>query len=169
MFCRIISVVIIAMLILLYAPLTLPEALGLHCSSVVSASMEPAIKSGGVVYYRECRPELLRPGDVIVFRTSYGTDVSDITHRVVANNIQAETITTKGDANNANDFTPVSYDLVKGKVVQVLPFGGNLALTLTSVAGKRAMAGFLIPAVLFHIAGRQNERYRRNRPLYYTR
>ena len=150
--CRLLSALLLIVIILFYLPLTLPQLFGLNCSAVVSASMEPSIKMGGLVYYRSVQPETLREGDVIVFRTSYGTDVSDVTHRVVSNDLSARTVTTKGDANPNNDFSPISYDLIRGLVVKAIPFGGNLALFLTSDSGKWSMAGLLIPAVLFHLA-----------------
>ena len=150
--CRLLSALLLIIIILLYLPLTLPRLFGFDCSAVVSASMEPAIKKDGLVYYCDVVPEALREGDVIVFRTSYGTDVSDVTHRVVSNDLSARTVTTKGDANPNNDFSPISYDLIRGLVVKAIPFGGNLALFLTSDSGKWSMAGLLIPAVLFHLA-----------------
>ena len=160
--CRILSVLLLLIVILLYLPLTLPQLFGYDCSAVVSASMEPAIKKDGLVYYRSALPEALREGDVIVFRTSYGSGVSDVTHRVVSNDVSARQVTTKGDANPGNDFSPISYDLIRGLVVKSIPFGGNLALFLTSDSGKWSMAGLLIPAVLFRIAaGLQPPRWKR--------
>ena len=151
-FCKAASLLLILVVFVLYLPLTLPRIFGYECSSVVSASMEPAIQMGGLVYYTKCEPAALNAGDIIVFRTSYGTGVSDITHRVVENNRAEGTVTTKGDANGNNDFAPIRYDLIKGKVAKALPFGGELALRLTAQSGKRAMACLLIPAVLLHFA-----------------
>ena len=151
--CRVLSAMILIGIILLYLPLTVPQLFGYDCSAIVSASMEPAMKTGDLVYYRSVDPSALVPGDIIVFRTSYGTAVSDVSHRVVSNDTQTREIITKGDANEHEDFSPVAYDLVRGLVVKVIPFGGNLSLFLTSIGGKRSVAGLLIPAVLLHIAG----------------
>lgn len=160
-FCRVISAVILAGIILLYLPLTVPQLFGYDCSAIVSASMEPAMKTGSLVWFRPVDPSVLVPGDVIVFRSSYGTEVSDVSHRVVSNDTQKQEIVTKGDANESNDFSPVTYDLVRGLVVKVFPFGGNVSLFLTSTGGKRSVAGLLIPAVLLHIAGNVYSKKRR--------
>lgn len=156
--CRVLSAAILIIFILLYLPLTVPQLFGYDCSAVVSASMEPAIKTGSLVYFSPADPQTLAEGDVIVFRSSYGADVSDVCHRIVTNDTEKQSIVTKGDANSNNDFVPVSYDLVRGKVLKVIPFGGNIALFLTSVGGKRSMAGLLLPAILLHIAGSSAEK-----------
>ncbi|MDO5445346.1 MAG: signal peptidase I [Eubacteriales bacterium] len=161
--CRVLSAAILVIFILLYLPLTVPQLFGYDCSAVVSASMEPAIKTGALVYFAPVDPVRLTEGDVIVFRSSYGTDVSDVCHRVVSNDTEKQEIITKGDANSNNDFVPARYDLVRGKVVKTIPFGGNIALFLTSVGGKRSMAGLLLPAVLLHIAGSSAERKTKRR------
>lgn len=162
-FCRVLSAAILILFILLYLPLTIPQLLGYDCSAVVSASMEPAIRTGALVYFTPEDPARLTEGDVIVFRSGYGSDVSDVCHRVVSNDSEKREIVTKGDANRNNDFVPASYDLVRGRVVKVLPFGGNIALFLTSLGGKRAMAGLLIPAVLLHVAGSTSDGKRKRR------
>lgn len=150
--CRLLSVLLLLVLLLCYLPLTLPQLLGYDCSAVISASMEPAIKTGGLVYYRSVDPAVLKEGDIIVFRTSYGADMSDVTHRVLTNDYSARQVTTKGDANPNPDFSPIPYELVRGRVVKVISFGGKLAQFLTSDSGKLSMAGLLLPAILFRIA-----------------
>ena len=164
--CRIVAVVILCMLIALYLPLAVPRLFGLSCSTVITASMQPEIKVGSIVYFEPVDPATLKPGDIIVFRTSYGTDVTDVTHRVVENRYTEKNLITRGDANPNNDFSPVAYDLVCGIVRRSLPFGGNLALFLTSVKGKQAMAGLFIPAVLFWIAGNTLDPHPQRRKTY---
>lgn len=160
--CRLLSAALLAVFILLYLPLTVPQLLGYDCSAIVSASMEPGIRNGSLAYFVPVDPASLKEGDIIVFRSSYGTEVSDVCHRVVSNDPAAQEIVTRGDANNNNDFTPARYDLVRGIVRFVIPFGAKAALLLTSAAGKRAMAAVLIPAVLFHIAGNTLEKTSRS-------
>lgn len=150
--CRLLSVLLLLVLLLCYLPLTLPQLMGYDCSAVISASMEPAIKKGGLVFYRPVDPAVLKEGDIIVFRTSYGADMSDVTHRVLANDVSGRQVSTKGDANPNPDFSPIPYDLVRGRVVKTLSFDGNLAIFLTSDSGKLSMAGLLLPAILFRIA-----------------
>ena len=161
--CRVISLLILVILIVLYLPLAIPQLLGYDCSTVITASMEPAIRVGSIVYFKPVEPSKLVPGDVIVYRTSYGVNVSDVTHRVVENNNSERKLVTRGDANPNNDFSPVAYDYVRGLVKGALPFGGNIALFITSEKGKTAMAGLFIPAVLFWLAANSLEPRRRRR------
>ena len=73
---------------------------------------------------------------------------------------------TRGDANPKNDFTPVAYEHVRGIVKGKLPFGGSIALFITSEKGKTAMAGLFIPAVLFWIAGNTLDPHPQRRKTY---
>ena len=165
-FCRLTSVLLLVILILLYLPLAIPRLLGYDCSTVITASMEPKIRTGSIVYYKQVEPSTLNPGDVIVYRNSHGKDITDVTHRVVENDVSGQKLVTRGDANPNNDFSPVSYELVRGIVKGKLPFGGNLALFITSEKGKTAMAGLFIPAVLFWIAGNTLDPHPQRRKTY---
>jgi signal peptidase len=68
-------------------------------------------------------------GDVIAF-----TDGNHITtHRIVEQN--ANSFTTRGDANNTNDTDPVHKDLIHGKVILVIPGVGKILNYLHSPMG----------------------------------
>jgi len=55
-----------------------------------------------------------------------------VVHRIT--NISGETVTTRGDANNASDI-PFPISLVKGKVVAVIPVVGYLFWALKTPVG----------------------------------
>jgi len=48
---------LLAALVLICLPLTVPRLFGYHIYTVVSGSMEPAIPTGSLVYIREAAPE----------------------------------------------------------------------------------------------------------------
>lgn len=101
--------------------------------------MEPYIETGSVVFVdtNEIIPEV---GDVIAFRES--NDVM-VTHRVVAYDVNTNTYTTKGDANNSVDPNPVSPSQIVGTYKQNLSKLGYLLVLLE--AKKVNIAGIEIP------------------------
>ena len=109
--------------ILLCLVLAAPRLAGIKSYVVVSGSMEPAIPVGSLVYSKEADPKTLEPGDVIVFYSSNAGQggrsegVIPVTHRIVENNKVTGEITTKGDANEHNDLSAITYNNVEGKVI----------------------------------------------------
>jgi signal peptidase len=91
---------------------------------VITGSMEPAIKTGSVVFIRPV--ELYAEGDIITFRRANSQIEEPITHRIVSvEAVEGEYLyTTKGDANDAEDTNPVLYDEVFGKVQFHVPWVG---------------------------------------------
>ncbi|MBR3330218.1 MAG: signal peptidase I, partial [Mogibacterium sp.] len=80
-------------------------------------------------------------------------DMIPITHRVVTNDIAAQEITTKGDANEQNDLSKVSYINVEGKVIFHVPHLGYIASPLSSTMGKIALALIILAGYLLAEAG----------------
>lgn len=93
---------------------------GISVDVVLSGSMEPAIRTGGLVFTdnRRREPEI---GDII----TYSINGERITHRVVRK--KGTTLITKGDANKGEDLTPVNAEQVLGTVIFTIPFAGYLA------------------------------------------
>lgn len=90
---------------------------------VLSGSMEPAIKTGSVVFIQ--KSEDYKQGDVIAF--SQGSSKNLITHRLISTD--NSTFQTKGDANEEADRTQVQKDQIAGKVILYIPgigFGVDL-------------------------------------------
>ena len=101
--------------ILIMVPLTVPKAFGVRIYGVLTGSMAPAYSIGGVVYVMEEDPQNITVGDVITFTMGSNTEYV-MTHRVAK--IVDGNFITKGDANNAVDPEPVSFDRLIGKTVK---------------------------------------------------
>ena len=138
--------------ILLCSLLVLPGMTGFHMYNVLSGSMEPAIPVGSLLYVRSGDPEQVEDEDIIVF---YGSleDSGIITHRVVKNNVVSGTFTTKGDANDKEDPTPVSYDNYIGRVTLSVPYVGRVLTIMTSLEGKIAAACIVGLGVILNVIG----------------
>lgn len=98
--------------------LILPHA-GISVDVVLSGSMEPGIRTGGLVFTDTRRKEP-KTGDII----TYSIQNSRITHRVVRK--EGADLITKGDANEGEDLMPVRADQVLGTVIFTIPFCGYL-------------------------------------------
>ncbi len=83
---------------------------------VLSGSMEPGIRTGGLVFTDTRRREP-QTGDIITYRLR---DVR-ITHRVVRRRNSSDH---KGDANEGEDPLPVEAEQVLGTVILSIPFVG---------------------------------------------
>lgn len=142
----------IVFVILLYALLVLPEAIGWHTYNVISGSMEPSIPIGSLIYVKEGAPEDVQTDDVIAFYSA-GQDGSIITHRVVSNNVVSGLFTTKGDANAGEDPEPAAYDRYIGKVNLHIPGMGKLLILMTSFYGKIAAACLIALGAVLSFAG----------------
>ncbi len=89
---------------------------------VSSGSMEPAIKTGSIVF--TLAQNNYQIGDVITFNSDPKSKTST-THRIVA--FDGSVIKTAGDANNAPDTKLVSVNDIVGKVYTIIPYLGYLA------------------------------------------
>ena len=123
----------------------LPLAGGIKVKVVMSGSMEPTIKTGGVVIIK---PEsAYAVGDVVTFGADTKTRIPT-THRIVA--IEREgpnaLYQTKGDANDAPD--PVTQRLrdVHGKVILTVPYLGYVLDFAKKPIGFALLVG--VPATL---------------------
>ena len=83
---------------------------GISTDVVLSGSMEPGIRTGGLVFTDTRRREP-QTGDIITYRLR---DVR-ITHRVVRR--EGTVLITKGDANEGEDPLPVEAEQVLGTVI----------------------------------------------------
>jgi len=95
---------------------------------VASGSMSPALEMGDIVIVKGVPATEIKIGDIIVFREPYRNELT--VHRVV--NIETKedgtiSFTTKGDANPIHD-SPVDSSLVRGRVVNRIPYLGWVAL-----------------------------------------
>ena len=90
-----------------------PKLLGFTGAAVLSGSMDPYMKTGDFILVREQADYAV--GDVVLFHDGGSLVTHRITRRTAAGFV------TKGDANNAEDVSPVPPDVVEGRVVAVIP------------------------------------------------
>ncbi|MBR3195975.1 MAG: signal peptidase I [Clostridia bacterium] len=136
------SVAVLASLVLV-----VPAVMHVKSYAVASGSMEPAMPVGSLVLVRKVDPENLKAGDIIVFGGTR-SDGENVTHRVVENDQDQKQLTTKGDANDAQDPDPVAYDQVVGQVIWHAPKAGTAVMYMQSWYGKAVIVAVLIAGFL---------------------
>lgn len=104
----------------------LPMPFGFGVAVVLSGSMEPELSVNDIIFVRES--ESYDINDIVVYDS--GRDM--IVHRIT--DINGDTLTTKGDANNIPD-DQISADAVRGKVVFSIPYAGVVVKALRSPVG----------------------------------
>ena len=113
---------IIYLLIILSLAMVAPILLGWKPVVVLSGSMEPAYRVGGLIYYKEAVFEEISIGDGVTFEIGDG---SLATHRVVETDTDTQSFITKGDNNDSNDSNPVYFNQVVGKASKIcIPYAG---------------------------------------------
>jgi signal peptidase I len=126
---------------------------GWEFDAVLSGSMQPEFRVGGLVVIKPVDVDTLEIGDVISFRLP-GID-TPICHRII--DIQSadgqKSFQTKGDANEEPDMDLVPLASVNGKAIFYTPYVGrlaevrNLGITRIPVLGKELPAAAMF--VLF--------------------
>ena len=91
-----------------------PIVTGGKIYQIETGSMEPTIKTGSYVLIKPT--EEIKTGQVIMF--DQGGSAVPIVHRVVAVNAGGQTLTTRGDANGADDAS-IDRSQVRGVVADV--------------------------------------------------
>jgi signal peptidase len=136
--------IIVALAVLLVAFMFLAPRYGINMHPVLSGSMEPALRVGGVVITRLIKVGEVKKGDIV----SYKIDEQRITHRVIAvekagGKVQFQT---KGDANEEPDpYAVIPKGEKVPKVVLYIPYFGFLAGFLKQKTNFFLLVG--IPAV----------------------
>lgn len=147
----IISMIIVIAAVILAVMLVGTRIVGLRPLTVLSGSMEPAIKTGSLVYVKEVDTGTLQKGDVITY--TIDADGTYATHRIIeiipegmtldmngevvpidTSNASAPNpvkiklrFRTKGDNNDSSDATPVADVNVVGKVLFSVPYLGYVS------------------------------------------
>jgi signal peptidase len=119
---------------------------GFQPSVVASGSMTPSLQVGDMAVVVHTKPENIQVGDVIQYRG----ETEPVIHRVIDKYDQGGTtfFITKGDANNAQDPTPVSEKQVVGKSAFVIPKLGWASIGLRSGAAAVYDAVLALPQTL---------------------
>ena len=120
--------------------------------TVLSGSMEPAIKTGSVVVIKPSPLDSehltgqagdYKIGDIITFGEMTKTK-TPTTHRIIDTEIISGEVyyITKGDANNAEDSNKISESKVIGKVLFSVPYAGY------AVAAAKKPIGFFLLVII---------------------
>ena len=96
-------------LILIYLIVFIPIIWNYYPLIVVSGSMEPTLKVGGILYYHEKNINEFKKNEILVYR--YKNHI--ISHRIVNKN--SDSFITKGDANKKNDSKVIYHNQIIGE------------------------------------------------------
>ena len=119
--CSLADILLMAAVILVFLPLTVPRLFGYQIYGILTDSMEPNYPAGCVVYVKRNR-QRRDPGWEMSSTFQMGTDTDLVmTHRVAEIDVEKQQFITKGDANRSVDVTPVAFDRLIGEVVFQIP------------------------------------------------
>jgi signal peptidase I len=133
------------------------QLVGWEIFAVLSGSMEPTIKVGGIVAVHPVPADQLKVGDVITFVDQNRPDTF-VTHRIVELSVTdgQATAKTKGDANNTADAWSVPANKAVGRVDLSLPYLGFLMIWLSSPLAKVAILGIAVLGLAVPSVGRRS-------------
>lgn len=129
---------------------------------IESASMAPAVPTGALTLVEPVAIGDVRVGDAVAF-IDPAQPGRTIMHRVTkrtTDDLGAPRLTTKGDANPADDVFPVGGSELLGRVALVLPRAGVIGRVFTESWAPYAVGG--APTLLW-LANVVRDRYRRSR------
>ncbi|MGN8875904.1 signal peptidase I [Pseudoflavonifractor sp. HCP28S3_F10] len=128
-----VTTLLVAAVVLLAVLLVGVRLVGLTPFVVLSGSMEPTYPTGGLIYVKSVPAEEIKVGDPITFVMN--EDLLVATHRVVEIDSENQRFTTKGDANDAVDGSPVHFNNLIGRPVFCIPYLGYVSNFLTNPPG----------------------------------
>lgn len=143
-----ITTVLVVLLVVFAALLVVPRFVGIDTYVVLSGSMEPVHKTGGLIYTtKNVDTDELEVGDVITFQMS---ETTIATHRIIdiKNDGGTRMFQTKGDANASPDQNLVPEQNVIGKSLFSIPYLGYAANYIQQPPGLYYAAGVGIVLVL---------------------
>lgn len=143
--CGFLSGVILLCLAVVAGIMLIPALTGCQNMAVLTGSMEPGIPVGSLISVKETDPQDLAVGDVITYRLSGDTVV---THRITRIDQEAGEVTTKGDANEAEDGNPIPYADIVGREVFHVPYLGFVSIYIKTPIGIAAVCGVLVVIIL---------------------
>ena len=122
----------------------LPMPFGYGAAVVLSGSMEPTYSAGDLLIVKKA--DHYQTGDIVVYQNGR----SLVVHRII--DMNGETVTTQGDANNAPD-EPFAVSQIKGISVGSIPFVGTWFRILKTPVGL--MAAVLCTIFLIEVSFRK--------------
>lgn len=136
-----------------------PSILGVTPMIVLSGSMsgtqEGHIEVGDLIFAKSIEADALKEGDVI----SYMSGGATVTHRIMTigtDETGNPLFTTKGDANETEDMSPVAAEQLVGIYVGRIPQVGDFAMFLQKPVGMLLFIGVpLMAFIIYDILRRQ--------------
>lgn len=135
------STLLTALVVMIAVVAVMGYVFGWKLFNIKTGSMMPNYPIGTLVVVKPEKVEDLKPGDVITYVFNEKGDT--VTHRLVSIDPSAGTFVTKGDANNSNDATESTANIV-GKVVAAIPGIGGIATFMTSSATRPYLIGLIV-------------------------
>lgn len=114
---------------------------------VMSGSMEPAIKTGSLIFTQPSNS--YKVGDIITFRPeNTASNKKTTTHRIanIEDGSGDRLLTTKGDANKSSDGAKIKEDQIVGKYLFKIPYLGYLLAFIKTLPGLVIV--IIIPATI---------------------
>ncbi len=120
---------------------------------VKSGSMEPTIKTGGIVVIKPT--DVYRVGDIVTFGADTKTQIPT-THRIIemGDFEGVPSISTKGDANDSPDQRPTPISEIHGKVILTVPYLGFLLDFAKKPIGFALLVGLPALAIIVDELGK---------------
>lgn len=147
--CAALSVLMVLAVVAVGAVMIVPRVMGNDVYAVMSGSMEPYYHVGSIVIVDKHKTaEEIQVGDPITFRMGNGAVA---THRVTGIDAGAGTFTTKGDANEVEDASPVPFENLIGKAGLSVPMVGYIPLYMKTAKGMFAIGAYVIIFILLQI------------------
>lgn len=148
---KILSLLITIVIVVLASLFVAPKIFGYSPTAVLSGSMEPLYPVGSLIFVKNIDPTTIVKDDIITF--SMGEGNTAVTHRVISVN-DDQTFQTKGDANNVEDGTPVTYQRVIGKASGfAIPMLGYIAVYMNTSLGYMIIGAFILILLILSFIG----------------
>ncbi|MBU5316110.1 signal peptidase I [Clostridium bornimense] len=122
---------------------------------IVSPSMKPAINPGDLIFVRKVDVDKIKEGDIITFKN----EDMVATHRVVK--VDKNTITTKGDSNNTEDY-PTDKKEIIGEFSFAIPKIGYVFAFATSLIGMVTIGCVIIFIFIYDFIFKENKKSKNN-------
>ena len=144
-----ITSVLVALVVIFAIFLMGSRLVGMQVFNVISGSMEPTYSVGDLLYVKSVDPDSVKVGDPITFVLN--EDLVVATHRVVKVDRENRQFTTKGDANETEDASPVHFNNLVGIPVFSVPLLGYVSGYIQSPPGMYVAiaVGVLLLAAVF--------------------
>jgi len=150
------ALIIITLVGLVLATTLVPRLIGGSPLTISTASMAPTLQPGDLAVVQPVHPDSLAMGDVVAFYTHYTHLVAQrIIDFVPGYDGYVTSLVTRTDAAAYSNYSVVSANAIKGRIVYSLPMLGHVAAAPTTL-WISLFAGALLPLALWHRSSIRN-------------